>query len=295
MATFQISYFDFFKTKLRRTLIKLSEAKLAARDVVLFVRTNDDIGSHVQAGIAYEEPVLKIISSIARSSISKEAIALDVGSNIGNHSLRLSKLFDRVYAFEPNISTFYAQLANLAYNNIHNVFLYNLGLSDKKQRAEIYTPDAENIGTARFHTDGHCYPDDQETPRTAPALLIEGDAFIAKKGIPEELIQFIKIDVEGMELKVLKGLEGCLASRKPIICFEALTESSATDIIRYLRSLGYTHFSSIASTMLKAGKLPHFYDLLKAKKVYYLKNYDMHLGTCYRMIFASIKDLVSAT
>ncbi|GAA0259772.1 FkbM family methyltransferase [Rhodanobacter caeni] len=297
MATFQISYANFIQQKLRRILIKMGEAKLKERDATFFVRTNDDIGSQIQAGITYEQPVLEIIASIIKSRLCPDAIAFDVGSNIGNHAIRLSKLFKRVYSFEPNLSSYYAQLANITANHIGNINVYNFGLSDKAEIAEMRIPREDNIGTARFslhnetHTLDPLHDKEQKSISLPPAKLVVGDAFISESKLANENINFVKVDVEGMELNVLGGLHECLLSQHPVICLEALSSAFADKIIRYLESLGYTHFSSIASTKLRLRSLAHATDLLRAKKVYYLKKYTQYAGANYRMIFASIIDL----
>src|SRR5208282_4593117 len=114
---------------------------------------------------------------------------VDIGAFIGTHSLFFS-LFcpaEKVYSFEVNPRAYEKLRKNLAANNASNVHVYNLGLSD-------------DVGGAVFH-------ETNETNRGASFLKgNEGETFVAPLDsllIPD--VRLMKVDVEGMELRVLKG------------------------------------------------------------------------------------------
>lgn len=58
-------------------------------------------------------------------------------------------------------------------------------------------------------------------------------------------MRLVKVDVEGHELQVLRGLARTLTKARPVVLFEALTGDLARDAIALLRGLGYDSFVSV--------------------------------------------------
>jgi len=79
-----------------------------------------------------------------------------------------------------------------------------------------------------------------------PAILTSIDAGIAWFSLPEP--EFVKIDIEGMELDALQGMTNLTASRKPELylelhgTFEEDKRANATDVIEFIRTRGYRIF-----------------------------------------------------
>lgn len=138
--------------------------------------------------------------------------ALDIGANVGNHAVFLSSACEKVYSFEPNDTPGDVYRDALSTKE-SNITLFDVGLSDSNETIEFYE-NASNLGGSSFvreHLPNASYVKKMLEVRRA-------DEFIEENGI--DAIDFIKIDVEGFEVKVLSGLSQTIARHNPIIDFE---------------------------------------------------------------------------
>jgi len=114
---------------------------------------------------------------------------VDAGTFIGTHSMFFS-LFcpaEHVYSFEANPRVYAKLQANLAANGIQNCTAYNVGLSDTQGQAVMFEANETNRGATWLRPGG------------GGMTLASLDSF----NLPA--VRLMKIDVEGMELRVLKG------------------------------------------------------------------------------------------
>ncbi len=144
----------------------------------------------------------------------------DVGSNIGNYAIRLRRQFPnaRIYAFEPVKGTYDLMINNASDFRIDT---YNVGLGDKQGSATIFNKtNNTNTELASLYRDIFNVADESEDEITSSQFAIDTiDNFCNKKQIKN--IHFLKIDVEGHELLVLKGASEMLRHKKiEIIQFE---------------------------------------------------------------------------
>lgn len=98
----------------------------------------------VDRGTFYESDQLQIMSSY----IKKDAVILDIGANIGNHSVYWAthNRAKKVYAFEPVRRTFEILQKNIQINRLETkIQPFNIGLSDKKINASVLRYDCKNI------------------------------------------------------------------------------------------------------------------------------------------------------
>jgi FkbM family methyltransferase len=167
---------------------------------------------------------------------------LDVGANIGNHSLYLHDDFKKVYAFEPNPVALEKLNLHITKNSIENITVFPVGLSDVAETLAFESPTSTNLGTGRF------LRADQEIPTTAKVMHLKteiGDSVLRDQGIED--VDFIKIDVEGLEIEVMRGLQNTIHRDKPVIAFEwhGRTRSQAEfEQIREMLS-GYKFFEML--------------------------------------------------
>lgn len=153
--------------------------------------------------------------------INKGDSIFDVGANIGLFSLFVNQIQEnlKVYAFEPIQPIFEILQENIRLHSLHNVSLFNYGLSSKENLEKIFTfyPNMAGNSTAN--------PLDKLDQRDAMNAVMEqeqveyffenvqvnGKLKTLSSVINElnvEAIDLLKIDVEGEEYEVLKGLEG---------------------------------------------------------------------------------------
>jgi FkbM family methyltransferase len=133
---------------------------------------------------------------------------VDIGANIGNHSLYLSKFgrCPRILVFEPNKAAVDVLRANVLLNRCANIDTRYLGValaaSDGRYRG--VTPEPNNLGHTIF----------QQDP-AGEVLGVTGDSLLLG-----EPIGFIKIDVEGMEFEILRGLAQTICRWRPKLFIE---------------------------------------------------------------------------
>ncbi|WP_244834810.1 FkbM family methyltransferase [Clostridium sp. BJN0001] len=170
---------------------------------------------------------IKILEKIKEFDL-KDKVIIDVGANIGNHSLYFAKVIDslNVYSFEPNIKLRKIFEKNMKINNIDNkVFLKNCALSNEECYGNLEIIDKNNWGSNKIKYDKNGFIQ----VKTLDDIMLP----LNKK------IGLIKVDVEGMEYLVLKGAEKIIAKYRPILCVEILTEIKYKEITEYLKKYGY--------------------------------------------------------
>ena len=185
----------------------------------------------------FEQDILNAL----RSYIPDQAVILDIGANIGNHSLFWATLLNAktIHAFEPLQETYRMLVRNIEINELENVIIpHNIGLGDKSSSGEIAAQDANNIGGTSIKESG---------ASNRYALKIER---LDDIDLGETKIDFCKIDVEGYELKTLAGMKETLRKYKPVVFIEAFEEgkghpipkgceANAPKVKDFFRNLGY--------------------------------------------------------
>jgi FkbM family methyltransferase len=157
-----------------------------------------------------------VLRKLAKAQGSIRAI-LDVGANKGDWSIVASEIFPQatIHAFEIVPQTFDRLVENCRHHR--NIVCHSSGLSDKEGTTTVFfSPDHSELAT--------CVPDFTEKfhkleAQKIDATVLTGEKFCADQGI--ESIDFLKVDVEGYEHKVLKGFEEMLKrGRIKLIQFE---------------------------------------------------------------------------
>jgi len=152
---------------------------------------------------------------------------IDVGANIGHYTKKLSELVGesgRVIAFEPIPDTFELLAANVASLPLNNISLLNVAASDYSSIQGMALPKfntgLDNYFMAKITTD-------------SPSLEILCLSVDSLK-LPQP-IALVKIDAEGHDLSVLKGMESILKKDYPVL----IIEDDLSEIDSYLKNLGY--------------------------------------------------------
>jgi len=169
-------------------------------------------------------------NSLYRQICSVGANVIEVGSNIGVHSLAISRFITNtggLFCFEPQRVVYQTLNANLALNSITNTFTYNKAVGNESKKINIpqidYTKDG-NFG-------GFSIVDDAKGEEINQVIL---DDFMDL-----EHLELLKIDVEGMEEDVIKGALSLIDKHKPIIYCENDRQDKSKNLIELLWSLNY--------------------------------------------------------
>ncbi len=185
----------------------------------------------------YESFELALISRLARGA----RMIFDIGANIGWYSLHLSQREPqaKIYAFEPVPTTHQRLLTNLARNDAGaRVTPVSDGLSDAPGAFDMFVPATSGSPAASL---SELHPG--EGNRRVSCRFTTLDKFIDDNEI--EQLDFLKCDVEGAELRVLKGGVNSLARFKPAVVIELLRKWSAAfgyhpnDVLDLFAALGY--------------------------------------------------------
>ncbi|MDA9749070.1 FkbM family methyltransferase, partial [Pelagibacteraceae bacterium] len=154
----------------------------------------------------------------ALAQVQNWRVAIDIGANIGLWSKDLSSYFSKTICFEPNKDCIKYLKKNI---NINKSKIYNVALGSKECKLDLHTP-LESGGSSFINKtkvgvdkDGTTIygPFDNKIPKIN-VLVKTLDSYNFKN------IDFIKIDVQGFELEVLKGSLITLQENNPVICVE---------------------------------------------------------------------------
>jgi FkbM family methyltransferase len=157
-----------------------------------------------------------VLSEIAARACNEidSPVVFDVGANVGDYSLCLRRFLPtaKVYAFEPARSV-YQQLVStiVAAHAGEQIKPYNFGFSDSERTAEFYSYTVEGSEASVLSSIDQRLPTqvlDVRTQRAEEIHVQTIDGFCEAEGI--DRIDFLKLDVEGHELSVLRGAKRML-------------------------------------------------------------------------------------
>ena len=191
----------------------------------------------------------KLEAKIMEEKIKVGNITVDVGANIGLHTLNMARIVGntgRVFAFEPDPSNFEILEKNVKINNYQNIILEQKAVGDKHGRTTLYQSD--NPGNHRL------FPLTKQAKGQIQVELTSLDKYFTDSNLANK-INFIKIDVEGFEFSVLKGMKNILKNNKKIkILFENMQINTIQagftpiKVLNYLTSYDFKLFCLDDST-----------------------------------------------
>jgi FkbM family methyltransferase len=204
----------------------------------------------------------------------------DVGANIGDFSLELSKCFPNaeIHSFEPVKTTFDILAKN---SNGRFVKLHNIGFSDKKGKGELFnTLYKTNNTIASIYKD--VFPDVFKNDDELGSIEFEMDTiddFCHSSNI--ESIDFLKIDVEGHELSVLKGASNLLSGYQiKIIQFEFNSHNVHSRVFLrdfYLVLKDFEFYRIVPGGMIALGEYNHINEIFMLQNIVAVRKDLCHL------------------
>ena len=168
----------------------------------------DDIGLRVSLYGRFENNELNVLKHKVFNKIDcNNSSCLDIGANIGNHSIFFDKFFSKVYSFEPHPDNFYLLKFNC--KNYKNIKTFEFGASDIDENKEMYIAADTDMGRNSLLIEKVEISNKNKIDEKKINVDLKNlDNFLEKEKIDK--IKFIKIDVERYEYKALKGLKKIL-------------------------------------------------------------------------------------
>lgn len=174
------------------------------------------------------DEVLSILAllDLRRASRGDGLMAIDCGANVGVHTVEMAKHmtgWGDVIAFEPQDRVFYALAGNVALNNCFNAQVILAAVGKENGQIDVPIYDYEKFASFGGVTLREDLPDAGADGSNFVGQVPKGAQpvnLVAIDSMNLERVDFMKIDVEGMELDVLEGAKETIAKHKPIILAE---------------------------------------------------------------------------
>ena len=186
---------------------------------------------------------------------------VDVGAYIGSHTLAVARLVGnrgRVFAFEPQRIVAQVLAANVALNSLTNVHTYQLGLGAEDGTLWLRDIDYSQDGNfGGMSLAAAACPESDPRPKYRVGMVRLDDFY------DQHRLDLIKVDVQGMEVDVLRGAAGLVRRHKPIIYTENDEAQKSPELIRLIRSYGYRcywHFPPLYSPDNFAGSTRNIFE-----------------------------------
>ena len=206
------------RNRMLRTLIKPDDIKPHEFEVDYFgMRYQGNLNNYIDWMLyffgAYEKQTLMLLQDLMKNHY-RSGVFLDIGANIGVHSLFMSRHAASVHSFEPYELVRNSLEKNIALNQISNITVHPVGLGNSTEELQYFAPTGFNRGTGSF-VESH----EIQNNRALHKLRVEAaDAYLAAMGVHN--VDVMKIDVEGFERFVLAGMKATLESARPVIFME---------------------------------------------------------------------------
>lgn len=167
---------------------------------------------------------------------------LDVGAFIGTHTLAFSKFTGesgKVYSFEPRKEIFTILSENITQNNCINTTAFNIGLAEKEYTLSLEALDVDReLNYGGLEIDGL-------VSAVGPDNYQMKVSTIDSLGIDK--IDVIKIDAEGMEVRVLEGAVKSIMRNRPIIFAECNSLDAGNKLLNFCNSIQYESYGFLPS------------------------------------------------
>jgi FkbM family methyltransferase len=164
--------------------------------------------------------------------VDKETTVIEIGANIGAHTVWLAKNAKRVIAIEPQPFIFYTLCSQIALNSLQNVECINscVGFSGN---GFIDIPSLDYSKPNNFGGLEMSAPSDERVRVRCETL----DEIVQSRNITGKV--FLKVDVEGMEEQVLRSGAHFIRDMQPVMYVENDRPEKSEGLVSYIKSMGY--------------------------------------------------------
>ena len=199
-----------------------------------FVRPDNYVDRHMCVSGGYEKLQLNAILDYA-GKIEFDAF-YDIGANFGLYTciIGVSGLVSEVHSFECDVRNVYHLYGHVRMNNLlDTVHVHSIAIGDNKKEATLHMAAEDNTGRSSL----------EEKHVRGRAVSVQQDTIDNLMGAENKNL-LIKIDVEGYETNVLKGMRGTLKKNKCLLQIE-IFDFDDSQALKLLKDAGYMHIRSI--------------------------------------------------
>jgi FkbM family methyltransferase len=191
--------------------------------------------------------------------LKKDMVAIDIGANLGEYTLFMAKRLTngKVFSFEPMHKMIKQLEENIALNGFKNIQVCPYGLAERNHQAQVHELDDPHEGL------GTLYIGDRKSKEATTVELCTLDSVF--RSLKVNRLDFIKMDIEGSELRALHGGRDTITKFRPYVLVEinALTYKAAgytvADVGIFFLGLRYTpHEVNKAGKLVPCSALPEF-------------------------------------
>ena len=206
----------------------------------IIVNVNDTvIGRNIIEKGYWSKNDIEFIAALMKMQAEKKerVVFFDVGANIGTHSLAIAKMLGsqvEVHAFEAQRQIYYMLCGTMAINGVNNIYCYNNAVSD-------ISDSVMNIDLLDYNSANNFGALELIKPRISDQDAVVKVASEIVRTISLDSLNcefdFLKIDVEGMEDKVLKGGVDSINKNRPIV-FVEIHKTDAEYVVGFFKDIG---------------------------------------------------------
>ena len=189
-----------------------------------------------------EVSLVLALLSWRRQHFGAGVMAIDGGANVGVHTLEWARHmfgWGRVLAFEAQEYVYYALAGNIALNNCWNASARLCALGEAEGFIDVPEPDylePGSFGSLELRQRAGTEFIGQDVSYAAADCVRTPMVSIDSLGL--DRLDFLKADVEGMEIEVLRGARATLERCKPVVMVEVI-KSDRQGLVAFLQGLGY--------------------------------------------------------
>lgn len=195
--------------------------------------------------------------------LKSNMVFVDIGANQGEYALFAAKrlIYGTVLAFEPLPSIREVFIENISLNGFKNIQVFDFGLSDKPGTLMIHEIEDTHEGLATL------YLGERKSKQSFAVQLQSFDKILETTHLTR--LDFIKLDIEGGELKALQGSIGAISKFKPVIMVEINEQTyraagySKGEVSAFFEKLGYKAYEiRKRGELIACQQLPDFGNII---------------------------------
>ena len=157
--------------------------------------------------------IYKNISEITKKNFNnKNSVCLDIGASVGSNAMIMSRYFKHIFAFEPSRDCGFILTKNLKKNKIKNVKFFEIALLDYDGSGYLSSPD--RVGFLQKYSYGGRGLLFNNKTNSEKISVRNANLFLRNKFKKNQFFDFIKLDCEGSEFKIIKNLHEMLKNIK---------------------------------------------------------------------------------